>query len=80
MMTKTVAVNILGLKPGFSDDELKQSYRKMARKYHPDINHSAEAPEMFMRVKEAYECLLKSGNSIRLILVTHNSIFSVGRK
>lgn len=79
-MTKSSAIHILGLKPDFSEDELKVCYRKMARKYHPDINKSADAGNMFMLVKEAYDYLLKNGGVGRLSLVTHKSIFSIIKK
>ena len=36
---------VLGLSRGASDDEVKAAYKKLAKKYHPDINPSAEAEE-----------------------------------
>lgn len=50
---------ILGLQPGASEGEIKRAYRRLARKYHPDINpgdHTAEA--LFRRIVEAYETLI----------------------
>lgn len=40
-----------------SADEIKKAYRKLARKYHPDINKSAEAEEKFKEINAAYEIL-----------------------
>jgi curved DNA-binding protein len=48
---------ILGLARGASDDEIKKAYRKLARKYHPDVSKEANAKERFQEVGEAYETL-----------------------
>ncbi len=48
---------ILGIKKGASDDEIKSAYRQMAKKYHPDLNKSPEASEKFKEINEAYSVL-----------------------
>lgn len=48
---------ILGIAPDAEPGEIKRAFRKLARKYHPDINESAEAEAMFKDVNEAYEVL-----------------------
>ncbi len=48
---------ILGVDKSASDDEIKSAYRRMAKKYHPDINKEAGAAEKFKDVNEAYEVL-----------------------
>ena len=48
---------ILGLARGASEDEIKKAYRKLARKYHPDVSKEANAKERFQEVSEAYETL-----------------------
>jgi len=48
---------ILGVERGASDDVLKKAYRKLARKYHPDVSKEANAKERFQEVAEAYETL-----------------------
>jgi DnaJ-class molecular chaperone len=50
--------NILGLTKGASEKEIKSAYRKLARKYHPDINPGDKAAEeKFKEISEAYEVL-----------------------
>ena len=48
---------ILGVKPDASAAEIKSAYRKLARKFHPDVSKEAEAEEKFKSVNEAYEAL-----------------------
>jgi len=48
---------ILGVEKGASQDEIKRSYRKLARKYHPDVSKEADAEVKFKEVGEAYEVL-----------------------
>lgn len=48
---------ILGIKRGASDSEIKSAYRKLARKYHPDVNKTKEAEAKFKEINEAYEVL-----------------------
>lgn len=53
---------VLGLQKGASDDEIKKAYRKLAKKYHPDLNKdNADAETKFKEVGEAYEVLSDSG-------------------
>ncbi len=47
----------LGIDSNSSEDEIKKAYRKLARKYHPDINKSPEAEEKFKEINTAYEIL-----------------------
>lgn len=49
--------DVLGVDKSASKDEIKKSYRKLARKYHPDVNKEEGAAEKFKEVKEAYEVL-----------------------
>lgn len=48
---------IMGLERGASPEEIKRAYRKLARKYHPDVSKEANAEENFKNVGEAYEVL-----------------------
>ena len=47
----------LGVKPDASDAEIKAAYRKLARKYHPDVSKERSAEEKFKAVNEAHEAL-----------------------
>ena len=47
----------LGVGRGATEDEIKKAYRKLARKYHPDVSKEADAEEKFKEVGEAYETL-----------------------
>ena len=47
----------LGVERDATQDEIKRAYRKLARKYHPDVSKEADAEEQFKLVGEAYEVL-----------------------
>ena len=47
----------LGVGPTATPDEIKHAYRKLARKYHPDVSKVADAESRFKEVGEAYEVL-----------------------
>jgi molecular chaperone DnaJ len=48
---------ILGLQRGASEMDIKKSYRRLAAKYHPDVNKSTDASEKFKEISSAYEVL-----------------------
>ena len=48
---------IMGIGKEASQDEIKRAYRKLARKYHPDVSKEKDAEEHFKEVGEAYEVL-----------------------
>lgn len=49
--------SVLGVDKNASDDEIKSAYRRLAKKYHPDLNKTPEAAEKFKDINEAYEVL-----------------------
>lgn len=51
---------VLGVEKNASDDEIKSAYRRLAKKYHPDLNKTEEAAEKFKEINEAYEVLSDS--------------------
>ncbi len=48
---------IMGVERSATQDEIKRAYRKLARKYHPDVSKEADAEIRFKEVGEAYEVL-----------------------
>ena len=57
---------VLGVSKGASEEEIKKAYKKLARKYHPDLNpDNKEAEEKFKEVNEAYEILSDSNKKAR---------------
>jgi curved DNA-binding protein len=48
---------VLGVEPSAGEAEIKTAYRRLARKYHPDVSKEAGAEERFKAVNEAYEVL-----------------------
>ena len=57
MANKRDYYEVLGIGKEASDDEIKKAYRKLAKKYHPDINKEPGAEEKFKEINEAYEVL-----------------------
>ena len=56
-MNSTEYYDRLGVSKDASQDEIKRAYRKMSKKYHPDINKEPGAEEKYKEVQEAYETL-----------------------
>ncbi|MCP4042261.1 MAG: DnaJ domain-containing protein, partial [Gammaproteobacteria bacterium] len=48
---------VLGVSRDASPDEIKRAYRRLARKYHPDVSKEVNAEERFKAINESYEVL-----------------------
>ena len=57
MATKRDYYEVLGVSKNASKDEIKSAFRKLAKKYHPDISKEENAEEKFKEVQEAYSVL-----------------------
>ncbi|HMA04974.1 MAG TPA: J domain-containing protein [Methanomicrobiales archaeon] len=62
---------ILGVARGASDREIKQAYRALAMRFHPDICHEEEAGDRFRRIHEAYRVLSDPGERNRYDSLGH---------
>ena len=60
-MTGNKYLQILELQPGVSRKEIKAAYRRLSKKYHPDVSKDADAKEKFISINEAYKFLMEVG-------------------
>ena len=60
------AYGVLGVHPDSPLAEIKRTYLRLARQYHPDVNPSPEAKQEFVRITRAFEYIMKHGELIRL--------------
>lgn len=59
MNEKKEYYDLLGIEKDSTEEEIKVAYRKLAKKYHPDLNKTdPQAKEKFIEVKEAYDTLI----------------------
>ena len=73
-MSKRDYYEVLGLKKGASNDEIKKAYRKLAKELHPDMNlEGKNTEEQFKEVSEAYEHLSDSDKKAKYDRFGHSS-------
>ncbi|MHC1605460.1 MAG: molecular chaperone DnaJ [Candidatus Methanofastidiosia archaeon] len=79
-MDKRDYYEILGIGKDASEEEIKKAYRKLARKYHPDVNpdNKTESEEKFKEVSEAYEVLVDKEKRERYDRYGHSGVFEQG--
>jgi DnaJ-class molecular chaperone len=61
--TNWEALNVLGLKPGATIEEIKTTYHKLMKTYHPDASGDEETNPLVFRIQEAYDYLMGNYNS-----------------
>ncbi len=79
-MTLAQYYEILGIPANSSLEDVKKAYRKKARLYHPDINPSPEAKDLFISVTEAYDFLLANFEKITHDEEAYNQAMEEWRK
>ena len=70
---------VLGVSRTATEEEIKKAYRKLAMKYHPDVNKEPDAEDKFKEINEAYEVLgdeQKRANYDRFGFIGKSSISS----
>ena len=62
-MTYNEALQLLELKSGFTKEELNKNYKRLMRRWHPDICNATNAEEMMKKLNEAKEILSEKNNN-----------------
>ncbi len=57
--------SVLGIERAASQHKIKQAYRRLARKFHPDVNDAPDAERHFKEINEAYETLSDAEKRVR---------------
>lgn len=55
--------DILGIQTTATEVEIRRAYRRMAKKFHPDVNKAPDAAQQFLKIKSAYDYLINGGSS-----------------
>ncbi|MFY0688006.1 MAG: J domain-containing protein [Cyclobacteriaceae bacterium] len=65
-------LDILELQPGASKSEVKKAYRRLSKRYHPDVSKDPHAKERFIEISEAYQFLTQVGPAPNQEPITYN--------
>ncbi len=78
MSSKKDYYDILGISKDSNASEIKKAYRKLAMKYHPDVNKEDDAEERFKEINEAYEVLSDDNKKSRYDRFGHDGVSGQG--
>ncbi|EAZ29104.1 uncharacterized protein [Oryza sativa Japonica Group] len=68
--------DVLGVPPSAPPEEIKRAYRRLALKFHPDVNKEPNAQEKFLRIKHAYNTLMNSESRSKYASTSSNTYYS----
>ena len=69
---------VLGVNKNASDDEIKSAFRRLAKKYHPDVSKEPNASEKFKEAQEAYAVLSDKNKRSQYDQFGHNAFNTNG--
>jgi len=62
-MDRLESYKLLEIEENASKEDIKRAYRRLAKKWHPDVNNSPDATEKFKKINEAYQTLITEESS-----------------
>lgn len=74
MNMRAYYAGILGVSANAGEGEIKSAYRRLAKRYHPDINKDPGAREKFLEIRKAYDFLIKLSRESSSPLLTADEL------